>query len=69
MRSSVDLGGDVSLQLLLGLGRVNSLLVSPNFSKSDGTGPVPVGLLDTSGRGRRLPRCLGGDCRRLSAVT
>jgi len=28
--------------------KLNLLLVPPNLSQSDGTGPVPVGLLDTS---------------------
>lgn len=41
----------------------DSLLVSSDFSESDGTGPVPVGLLDTAsgGGGSLLPGSLGGD--------
>jgi len=41
------------------------LLVSPDLSEGDGTGPVPMGLLDTSsGSGLGscgLPGSLGGD--------
>ena len=29
-------------------GKLNLLLIPPNLPQSDGTGPVPVGLLDTS---------------------
>ena len=44
-----------------------SLLVSPDLSKGDGTGPVPVRLLDTTGGGTGGLGCglsggLGGDC-------
>jgi hypothetical protein len=28
--------------------KLNLLLIPPNLSQSDGTGPVPMGLLDTS---------------------
>jgi hypothetical protein len=45
--------------------RKDLLLVSPDLSEGDGTGPVPVGLLDTSsGCGLSaggLPGSLGGD--------
>ena len=37
------------------------LLVATNLTKSDGTGAVTVGLLDTAGRGGRLASGLGGD--------
>ena len=57
--------GDFSNQSLEGelsdqeLGR---LLVLSDFSESDGTGPVSVGLLDTTGRGRGgLSGGLGGE--------
>ena len=50
-----------------------SLLVTPDLTESDGTGPVPVGLLDTTsgrlvgsgllGAGGDLARGLGGDCK------
>merc|ERR1712060_671612 len=40
---------------------LGGLLISSDFTKSDGSGPVPVGLLDASdGRGG-LPRGLGGE--------
>lgn len=40
------------------------LLVPPDFSESDSSGPVPVGLLNTTGSlGRgRLSSSLGSDC-------
>jgi hypothetical protein len=42
---------------------VSSLLVSSDFSKSDSSGPVSVGLLDTSRDLRGgLSSGLGGDC-------
>jgi hypothetical protein len=31
--------------------QLRRLLVTPNFTKSDGTGAEPMGLLDTSGGG------------------
>ena len=41
---------------------MNSLLVSSDFSEGYGSGPVSVGLLDTSsGLGSGLPGGLGGD--------
>ena len=59
MRSSVDLG-DQYESLILESG-INSLLVSPDLSEGDGTGPVPVGLLDTTGSGTtRLGSGLSG---------
>ena len=41
----------------------NSLLVSPDLTEGDGTGPVPVGLLDTAGITGRggLSGGFGGD--------
>jgi len=40
--------------------KLGRLLVSSNLTKSDGTGLVAMGLLDTSGRGGRLAGSLGG---------
>ena len=41
------------------------LLVSPDFSKGDGTGPVPVRLLDSTRSLRGgLSGSLGSDCAR-----
>jgi hypothetical protein len=37
------------------------LLVATDLTESDGTGLIPVGLLDTTGRGGRLAGCLGGE--------
>ena len=37
------------------------LLVATNFTESDRTGPVPVRLLDTTGRGGGLASGLGGE--------
>ena len=42
--------------------RRDSLLVSSDFSESDGSWPVPVWLLDTTGGGGGLPGGLGRDC-------
>jgi len=39
---------------------LGGLLVPPNLSEGDGAGAVPVGLLDSARRGRRLPGSLGG---------
>ena len=40
--------------------QLSRLLVATNLAKSDGTGLVPVGLLDTAGGGGGLASCLGG---------
>jgi len=40
--------------------KLSGFLVATNFTEGHGTRPVPVGLLDTSCRGGRLPGCLGG---------
>jgi histone H3 len=40
---------------------LSRLLVATNLTKSDGTGAVTVGLLDTAGRGGRLAGSLSGD--------
>lgn len=54
---------DKSLEGKLPDKELGRLLVSSDFSESDGTGPVPVGLLDTtSGRGGGLlPGSLGSE--------
>ena len=40
--------------------KLSGFLVATNFTEGHGTRPVPVGLLDTSCRGGRLPGCLSG---------
>ena len=37
------------------------LLVSPDLPEGDGTGPVPMGLLDSAGGGSALASSLGGE--------
>ena len=39
---------------------LSGLLVSPDLTESHSSGPVSVGLLDSSGGGGRLPGSLGG---------
>jgi len=39
---------------------LGGLLVPPDLTEGDGAGAVPVGLLDSTGRRRRLPGSLGG---------
>src|SRR5579863_1641484 len=39
--------------------QLGALLVTPDFTKCDRSGPVSVGLLHTSGGWCRLPSCLG----------
>jgi histone H3 len=52
---------DKTLEGQLADEELSALLVPPDFTESDGTGPVPVGLLDAScGRGG-LASCLGGE--------
>ena len=52
---------DQTLEGKLADEELSALLVTTDFTKSHGTGPVPVGLLDAScGRGR-LASCLGGE--------
>ena len=41
--------------------KLGGLLVPPDLTESDGSGPVSVGLLDSSGGGGRLPGGLGGE--------
>jgi hypothetical protein len=52
---------DESLEGELSDKKLSRLLVSSNFSESDGARSESVGLLDTSGRGRRLASGLGGE--------
>ena len=40
---------------------LSGLLVATDLTKSNGAGPVTVGLLDTSGGGSALPGRLGGE--------
>jgi len=40
--------------------QLGRLLVTPDLTESHGSGPVPVRLLDATGRRRRLPGGLGG---------
>jgi len=40
---------------------LSGLLVSPDLTEGHGTGPVSVGLLDSSGGRSRLPGGLGGE--------
>jgi histone H3 len=62
---SEDPNDEASNRLGLGTGNTpHSLLVTTNLTESDGTGPVPVGLLDTAGGtagGLGLAGSLGGD--------
>ena len=39
----------------------SGLLVAPDFTERDGSGPEPVRLLDTTGRWRGLAGSLGGE--------
>ena len=55
--------GDLTDQTLEGQladQQLGALLVTTDLTESDGTGPVPVGLLDASGGGGRLASGLGG---------
>jgi len=40
--------------------KLGGFLVATDLTEGDSTGAVPVGLLDTAGRGGRLPGSLGG---------
>jgi len=40
--------------------KLSGFLVATDLTEGDGTGPVPVRLLDASRRRGRLPGCLGG---------
>ena len=56
--------GDLSHQTLEGQladEELSGLLVSPDLTESHSSGPVSVGLLDSSGGGGRLPGSLGGE--------
>ena len=60
---SLEVLGDLPHQTLeweLADEQLGGFLVPPDLTESDGSGPVPVGLLDTSGGGGALPGCLGG---------
>ncbi len=62
MSSSVDLDITASA-LMLGIWRwtFDRLLVSTDLTECDGTGPVPVGLLYSSGGGCGLSSSFGGN--------
>jgi len=51
---------DETLEGQLADEQLGGLLVTPDLTESDCAGPVPMGLLDTSGGWRRLPGSLGG---------
>ena len=60
---SLEVLGDLTDQALEGQladEELSGLLVSPDLTESDGSWPVSVGLLDTSGSGGRLTGSLGG---------
>ena len=60
---SLEVLGDLSHQTLEGQladEELSGLLVSPDLTESDSSGPVSVRLLDSSGGGGRLPGSLGG---------
>ena len=60
---SLEVLGDLTDQALEGQladEELSGLLVSPDLTESDSSGPVSVGLLDSSGGGGRLPGSLGG---------
>ena len=60
---SLEVLGDLPDQTLEGEladQKLGGLLVPPDLSQGDGTGPVPVGLLDASGGGGALASGLGG---------
>ena len=61
---SLEVLGDLSHQTLEGQladEELSGLLVSPDLTESHSSGPVSVGLLDSSGGGGRLPGSLGGE--------
>lgn len=60
---SLEVLGDFSDQALeweLTDEKLGALLVTTDFTESDGSWPVTMGFLDTSGSGGTLPCCLGG---------
>ena len=60
---SLEVLGDLSHQTLEGQladEELSGLLVSPDLTESHSSGPVSVGLLDSSGGGGGLPGSLGG---------
>merc|ERR1719367_1790896 len=61
---SFEILGDFSDETLEGElpdEELGGLLVPPDLSEGDSTRAVPVGLLDSARRGRRLPGSLGGE--------
>ena len=60
---SLEVLGDLSHQTLEGQladEELSGLLVSPDLTESHSSGPVSVGLLDSSSGGSRFPGSLGG---------
>ena len=61
---SLEVLGDLTDQALEGQladEELSGLLVSPDLTESNGSWPVSVGLLDSSGSGGRLTGSLGGE--------
>merc|ERR1712047_208788 len=61
---SLEVLGDLTDQTLEGQladEQLSGLLVPPDLTEGHGTGPVPVGLLHTSGGGGGLAGSLGGE--------
>ena len=61
---SLEVLGDLTDQALEGQladEELSGLLVSPDLTESNGSWPVSVGLLDTSGGGGRFASSLGGE--------
>ena len=52
---------DQSLERQLADEKLGTLLVTTDLTESDGTRPVPVGLLHASGSGGGFTSCLGGE--------
>jgi hypothetical protein len=52
---------DKTLERKLADQKLSGLLVTTDFTKSDGTGSVTMGLLDTTSRGGRLTGSLGSE--------
>ena len=52
---------DQSLERQLADEKLGTLLVTTDLTESDGTRPVPVGLLHASGSGGGFASCLGGE--------
>ena len=71
-KDSARLESEISLEVLSDLTnkalegqlsdqKLGALLITSDLSESDGTGSIPVGLLDSSSRGSRLAGRLGSE--------